>query len=254
MPKPLVIGNWKMHGSRRVIGQLLDDIRELGRDVRLDVVVCPPFVYLAEVAGRVGESGLKLGAQHLSEYPEGAYTGEIGAAMLVDVGCEYVLVGHSERRALFNESDEQVMRQCAQALRGGLTPVLCIGEDARQHAAGDTWAVLERQLTTAGLLSRLGQQDRLHEVVIAYEPIWAIGTGVAADPDDVQAVHHRIRAALGEQGSAVRILYGGSVSAASAGRLTAQPDVDGVLVGSASLRAKEFAAICDSAAVVGWKH
>ncbi|MFZ5654453.1 MAG: triose-phosphate isomerase [Pseudomonadota bacterium] len=249
MTKPLVIGNWKMNGSRRAIGRLLDDIQTLGGDARVEVVVCPPFVYLAEVARRIAGTGLKLGAQHLSEYPEGAYTGEIGAAMLVDVGCEYVLVGHSERRTLFDASDERVARQFAQALSGGLTPVLCVGEDARQRAAGDTWAVLSRQLATAGLLPGQRWEHRLQEVVIAYEPVWAIGTGVAAGPGDVQAVHHRIREALGERGSQVRILYGGSVSAGNVRQLMAQPDVDGVLVGSASLRATEFATICDAAAV-----
>lgn len=247
MNEPLVIGNWKMNGSRRAIAQLLDGISGLGRQAGVEVVLCPPFVYLGEVGARLQSTGLRLGAQHVSEYGSGAYTGEIGAAMLADIGCDYVLVGHSERRALFGADDARVARQFEQALGAGLSPVLCIGEDAEQRAAGQTWEVLDRQLAAVGSLAE-AQARRPWTPVIAYEPVWAIGSGTAADPQEVQQLHGRIRAALGAAGRGARILYGGSVVADNVRALMAQPDIDGVLVGGASLRAEQFTAICELAA------
>jgi len=246
MRKPLVIGNWKMNGSRRSIAQLLDGIEALGRQSEVEVAVCPPFVYLAEVAQRTAAAGLRLGAQHVSEYESGAYTGEIGAGMLADIGCDYVLIGHSERRALFGDS-ERVAGQLAATLRAGLSPVLCLGEDAAQREAGEARPVLLGQLAAAGLVDGR-ETEQMSGLVVAYEPVWAIGTGSAASPDDAQQAHRWIREALGACGDEVPILYGGSVTAENVAQLMAQPDVDGVLVGGASLRAGEFTAICALAA------
>lgn len=249
MRKPLVIGNWKMNGSRRSIGQLLDGIEVLGRQSTVEVAVCPPLVYLAEVARRIAATGLRLGAQQVSEYEGGAYTGEVGAAMLADVGCDYVLIGHSERRALFGDG-ARVARQLAAALRAGLIPVLCLGEDAGQREARDTRAVLVGQLAAAGLLDGSTTVADMKGLVIAYEPVWAIGTGNPASPGDAQQAHRWIREALGASGAEVHILYGGSVTADNVAELMDRPDVDGVLVGGASLRAEEFTAICALAAMV----
>jgi triosephosphate isomerase len=246
MRGPLVIGNWKMNGSRHSIVQLLDGISGLGRQAGIEVVVCPPFVYLGEVGARLQSTGLRLGAQHVSEYGSGAYTGEIGAAMLADIGCGYVLVGHSERRALFGADDVRVARQFEQAQGAGLTPVLCIGENAEQRAAGQAWEVLRRQLAAIEPIVE-GRAPCPRTLVIAYEPVWAIGTGAAADPQEVQLLHGRIRAVLGAAGRDARILYGGSVVTDNVRALMAQPDIDGVLVGGASLSAEQFTAICELA-------
>lgn len=255
MRKPLVIGNWKMNGSLRFIEQLPKDLAEICQWSReVEIVICPPFVYLGETARRVAPLGVKLGSQHVSEYQEGAYTGEVGAAMLNDVGCSHVLIGHSERRALFGADDARIAGQLTAALAVGLTPVLCVGEDAAQRAAGQTWAVLERQLAAAGLADssltggETSRPDR-GRMIIAYEPVWAIGGGQAAGPADAQEVLGRIRQALGVVGEQITLLYGGSVTSGNVAELMAQPDLDGVLVGGASLRAREFTAICEQAAM-----
>lgn len=250
MRKPLVIGNWKMNGSRRFIAQWSEAIQGLGRRAKTEVVVCPPSVYLGEMAQLVEALGLRLGAQQVSEYEGGAYTGEVGAEMLVEVSCRYALVGHSERRALFGVDDSRAARQFSAALRAGLTPVLCVGENAAQREAGETWSVLRDQLAAVGLTGSGEVSEGMRGVVVAYEPIWAIGTGNAATPEDAQAVHNQIRQELGAGGAEVRILYGGSVTAENAAELMAQPDIDGVLVGGASLRAAEFVAICELAAMI----
>ena len=250
MRNPLVIGNWKMNGSRRFIAQLQESVVQgLDRDASVEIVVCPPFVYLGEMAQRLAGIGLRVGAQHVSEYESGAYTGEVAVAMLAEVGCRYVLVGHSERRALFGADDARVARQFAMVVGAGLTPVLCIGEDAVQRGAGQTWPTLRNQLAAVGLIGSGEVPPEMRGAVIAYEPIWAIGTGNAATSVDAQAVHGRIRQELGAGGEQVRILYGGSVTAENAAELLAQPDIDGVLVGGASLRAPEFVAICALAAL-----
>lgn len=249
MRKPLVIGNWKMNGSRRSVGQLLDGIVGAA-DLDAEIAVCPPFVYLAEAAARVSGTGIRLAAQTLSEHECGAYTGEVAGSMLADVGCQYVLVGHSERRRLLGETDLRVARQFERARATGITPVLCVGEDAAERNAGATWQVLHRQLKAIADVAGL---EALGMAVIAYEPVWAIGTGVTASPAQVQAVQERVRSLLGAGGGSTRLLYGGSVSEANAAELFAQPDVDGVLVGGASLVAEEFMAICRLATGESWK-
>lgn len=249
MRKPLVIGNWKMNGSRRFIAQWSEATQGLDRCATAEVVVCPPSVYLGEMAPLADAMGFGLGAQSVSEYEGGAYTGEIGAEMLVEVGCRYALVGHSERRTLFGVDDSRAAKQFSAALRVGLTPVLCVGENAAQREAGETWSVLRGQLAAAGLIGAGEVSAQMRVVVVAYEPIWAIGTGNAATPADVQTVHGQIRRELGAGGAQVRILYGGSVTAENAAELMAQPDIDGVLIGGASLRAAEFVAICELAAM-----
>lgn len=238
-----------MNGSRRSVNRLLDGIAGVA-NLDIEVAVCPPFVYLAEVAARVSGTGIRLAAQTLSEYESGAYTGEVAGSMLADVGCQYVLVGHSERRRLFGETDLRVARQFERARAAGITPVLCVGEDAAERNAGATWQVLQRQLKAIADVAGL---EALGTAVIAYEPVWAIGTGVTASPAQVQAVQVRVRNLLGSGGGATRLLYGGSVSEANAAELFAQPDVDGVLVGGASLQAEEFMAICRLAVGGSWK-
>ncbi|MGB5097203.1 MAG: triose-phosphate isomerase [Porticoccaceae bacterium] len=249
MRKPLVIGNWKMNGSQRSVGQLLDGIAGVA-NLDVEVVVCPPFVYLAEAAARISGTGIRLGAQSLSEYECGAYTGEVAGSMLADVGCQYVLVGHSERRRLFGETDVRVARQFERARAAGIIPVLCVGEDAAERNAGATWQVLHRQLEA---IADVAGWEALGKSVIAYEPVWAIGTGATASAAQVQDVQVRIRDLLGAGGAETRLLYGGSVSKTNAAELFARPDVDGVLVGGASLQAEEFMAICRLAVGESWK-
>lgn len=250
MPRALVIGNWKMHGSRHFADRLLDDVLAGVASLALDVAVCPPFVYLAQVAERLRGTGVQLAAQGLSEYDGGAYTGEVGGAMLADVGCRLVLVGHSERRRLCGETDARVARQFAQACAAGIVPVLCIGEDAAEREANATWSVLDRQIRAVA--DAVGWQA-VCAAVIAYEPVWAIGTGATARPDQVQEVLGRVRGLLGAAGAGTRLLYGGSVSQGNTAQLCALSDVDGVLVGGASLRAEEFTAICNEAVGESWK-
>jgi triosephosphate isomerase len=209
-------------------------------------VVCPPFVYLDTASRLLEGSAIALGAQNLSTEPKGAFTGEVAAEMLRDCGCRYVIVGHSERRQLFQESDALVATKVAAALRAGLTPILCVGETLRQRESGSTLSVIEAQL--GAVFTQLG--SAIEQTVIAYEPIWAIGTGQTATPEQAQKVHAFIRRLLGAvttKASEISILYGGSVKADNAVALFTQPDIDGGLVGGASLNAEEFAAICNAA-------
>jgi len=243
----LVAGNWKMHGSRQTNAALLDallaGLAERGAR-RADCAVCVPFPYLEQVAARLAGSPLAWGAQNLSEHAAGAFTGEVSAAMLAEFGCRYVIVGHSERRQLFGESDAQVARKFAAALAGGMTPILCLGETLEAREAGRTEAVVSAQLDA--VLTAAGAAA-FARAVIAYEPVWAIGTGRTASAEQAQAVHAFLRARLARQDAAVsqgvRILYGGSVKAANAAAIFAMPDVDGGLIGGASLVADEFVAI-----------
>jgi triosephosphate isomerase len=210
---------------------------------------CPPFPYLAELASQHADTGLGIGAQDVSEHGgQGAYTGEVSAAMLADVGASWVLVGHSERRQYHGESDELVARKFAAALAGGLTPILCVGETLEQHEAGQTEAVLTRQLQAVLGHNGIASFDT---AVIAYEPVWAIGTGRTAAPEQVQQVHAFIRSQLEKEDVTLarltRLLYGGSVKAANAAELFAQADVDGGLIGGASLTASDFLEICAAA-------
>ncbi|HEX9433481.1 MAG TPA: triose-phosphate isomerase [Burkholderiales bacterium] len=230
----LVAGNWKMHGSRAANRALLDAILEgLPKGVAQGAV-CPPFPYLAEVAERLRGTPLALGAQNVSEHAQGAYTGEVSAAMLADVGCRYVIVGHSERRQIFGESDAEVAAKFAAARSAGLTPILCVGETLAEREGGRTEEVVARQLGAVAF----------SQAVLAYEPVWAIGTGRNATPEQAQAVHAFLRKRVGQD---TPILYGGSVKPQNAAAIFAMPDVDGGLIGGASLVAADFLAILQAA-------
>lgn len=248
--RPLVAGNWKMHGTRAesaaLVGALLHDLPASGA---AEVLICPPFVYLWEVARLLKGSEMQLGAQSVCAEPGGAFTGEVAATMLKDVGCSHVIVGHSERRAIYKETDALVARKFVAAQAHGLLPILCVGETLEEREADKTFAVVDRQLAAVVDLAGIAAFDR---AVIAYEPVWAIGTGKNATPGQAQEVHAHIRAALagrdGRIAAAIRVLYGGSVKAGNAAELFAMPDVDGGLVGGASLNAREFAGIVRAAA------
>jgi triosephosphate isomerase len=246
MRRKLVVGNWKMHGSHAANAQLLNDFqRMLPTLSAVEVAVCPPFVYLPSVREQLAKSSVKLGAQNVCAEIQGAFTGEVSATMLRDCGCELVIVGHSERRQLFGESDEQIAQKTAMALRNELVPIVCVGESLDEREAGVTLAVIGRQLDA--IMAVLSVEE-LCRIVVAYEPIWAIGTGRTATPEQAQDVHAFIRQRLqARRAGAVPILYGGSVKADNAQALFAQMDIDGGLVGGASLKAEEFAAICEAA-------
>ena len=249
MRKPLVAGNWKMHGSRAdnasLVRGLLDALRS---EPTADVLVCPPFVYLWETGRLLKDSDIELGAQSVCAESHGAFTGEVAAAMLRDVGCRYVLVGHSERRQIFGESDALIARKFVAAQSQRLVPVLCVGETLDEREGGRTLDVVSRQIDAALAVSGIGS---LASAVIAYEPVWAIGTGRNASPEQAQEVHAMIRGKLAALDATIaaqlRILYGGSVKASNARDLFSMPDIDGGLVGGASLKADEFARICAAA-------
>ena len=249
MRRPIVAGNWKMHGSRSETARLIEDLLAgCPESPEAACVICPPFVYLYEAWRLLRDSAFSLGAQDVCADTHGAFTGEISAAMLKDVGCGYVIVGHSERRLLYRENDQLVARKFATAHARSLVPNLCVGEQLADREAGRTREVIARQLDAVLELSGAGA---LAEGVIAYEPVWAIGTGRNATPDQAQEVHAFIRARIGERdakiAAATRILYGGSVKAGNAAELFAMPDVDGGLIGGASLKADEFLAILGAA-------
>ena len=249
MRRSLVAGNWKMHGSRAENASLVRSLLDQARaDATTEVMLCPPFVYLHEVGRLLKDSDVALGAQSLCAEAIGAFTGEVSAAMLKDVGCSYVLVGHSERRQIYAEGDALVARKFLAAQSQGLVPVLCVGETLEEREGERTAQVVARQLDAVLAVSGVGA---FRSAVIAYEPVWAIGTGRNASPDQAQDVHAMIRgkmAALDATiGASVRILYGGSVKASNARELFAMPDIDGGLVGGASLKADEFARICAAA-------
>jgi triosephosphate isomerase len=234
----LVAGNWKMHGSRESNRALLDAL------VAADVAcaVCVPYPYLAQAADRLQGTRVAWGAQNLSEHAAGAFTGEVSAAMLADFGCRYVLVGHSERRQLFAETDAQAAAKFAAARAAGVTPILCVGETLEQRDAGRTEAVVARQLDA------VLERGAFGDAVLAYEPVWAIGSGRTATPEQAQQVHGFLRQRMG---AATRILYGGSVKPQNAAAIFAMPDVDGGLIGGASLVAQDFLAICAAAQLKG---
>ena len=248
---PLITGNWKMNGTLASAAALLGELRvELDGQTGVEVCVCPPFTLLAMAAQVLQGSRIVLGAQNVAWQSEGAFTGEICAAQLRDVGCQLVIVGHSERRRLLGESDEEVGRKTAAALAGGLTPLVCVGETLAERQAGETRAVVIRQLE--GAIAGLGPPE-LTKLVLAYEPVWAIGTGVNATPEQAQEMHAAIRVWLAGRGgpslaASTRILYGGSVKPDNAALLLSQPDVDGALVGGASLSHRDFVAIARAAA------
>jgi triosephosphate isomerase (TIM) len=229
----LVAGNWKMHGSRASIAALLD---ALVKENRSHSAVCVPFPYLAQVAERLRGSAIAWGAQNVSEHAQGAYTGEVSAAMLKEFGCRYAIVGHSERRQLYGETDAQVAAKFAAARSAGITPILCVGETLQEREASRTEQVVGRQLAAV----------KFEGGVLAYEPVWAIGTGRNATPEQVQAVHAFLRKRVGPD---TPILYGGSVKPQNAPAIFAMPDVDGGLIGGASLVANDFLEIVKAASI-----
>jgi triosephosphate isomerase len=244
--RPIVIANWKLNGSSAFVSELLEGITEQWLGVhQAEIVVCPAFVYLAQAINEhLAHSNIVLGAQDCSQFEEGAYTGDVSAEMLHDIGCHYVIVGHSERRRYYSESDAQIARKFDLVHRAMMTPILCVGETLEERKDGKALEVIKRQVSAA--LDHCGL-DKLGRCVVAYEPLWAVGTGITADPDQAQEIHAFIRQMLGPFGQAVRIVYGGSVKPENAAALFAEPDIDGALLGRAALRADDFIEICRAA-------
>ena len=248
MRRKLVVANWKMHGGLEPNRVLLQGLKAGAGKISCGMAVCAPFPYLAQLQSELTGSGLAWGAQTLSEFAQGAYTGEVSAAMLRDFACEYVIVGHSERRALYGEADAVVAAKFAAALGSGLTPILCVGETLEERESGRVEEVIFRQLDAVVAVAGV---EALGRAVVAYEPVWAIGTGKTASPEQAQEVHAMLRAYVAEKDSSVaaglRILYGGSVKPDNAAALFAQADIDGGLIGGASLVVDDFLAICRAA-------
>lgn len=249
MRRRLVAGNWKLNGTRAGVEALAGGIKAgLGSVGDTEVAVCPTFVHLPRVAELLHGTPVAWGAQDLCDQDEGAYTGEVSGPMLAELGCTYVIVGHSERRNLYGEDDAVVARKFVAARRAGLQPILCVGELLEEREAGVTEQVVARQLTAVLDLAGVGE---LAHGVIAYEPVWAIGTGKTASPAQAQEVHAFIRGTIAARDGTIagrlRLLYGGSVKGSNAAELFAMPDIDGGLIGGASLKAEEFLAICAAA-------
>ena len=249
MRRRLVAGNWKMNGSRAQAAALAGAIAKASVATATDVLLCPPAPYFDVVGAALAGSGIGLGAQDCSEFEAGAYTGEVAASMLRDCGCAHVIIGHSERRQYFADTDLRVAAKVKTARAHGLVPILCVGETLAERRADHTEAVIARQLDAVMQLP--DARELLAQVVIAYEPVWAIGTGEAATPAQAQAAHAFIRARVATLDRAIagelRVLYGGSVKADNARELFAMPDIDGGLIGGASLVAASFIAICRAA-------
>ncbi len=244
--KKLVVGNWKMHGSRAANAELLAGVLQAG-PFMAEVAVCVPAPYLGEVGITLAASHLAWGAQDCSAHEQGAYTGEVSVGMLAEFGCRYVIVGHSERRAYHGETDQLVADKARIALSKGITPIVCVGETLAQREAGQTEEVVKRQLSA--VIHALGQC--VGEIVVAYEPVWAIGTGKTATPEQAQEVHALLRAQLRaatQRADDMKLLYGGSVKPDNATALFSQPDIDGGLIGGAALKAVDFVAVCRAAA------
>ena len=245
MRRKLVAGNWKMHGSHSANAELLAGISSV-RPFGCGVAVCVPYPYLSETAVALAGTDIRWGAQDCSAHDQGAYTGEVSVAMLVEFGCRYVIVGHSERRQYHAENDLLVAEKAKIALAKGITPIVCVGETLAQREAGETEAVVKRQLSA--VIHALGHCAG--EMVVAYEPVWAIGTGKVATPEQAQAVHALLRAQLKAataHADQMKILYGGSMKPDNAVSLLSQPDIDGGLIGGAALKAADFIAICRAA-------
>lgn len=246
--RKLVAGNWKMHGSQELVTTM---IAALSNHIppSIEVALFPPYLYLAEVAAQTKGTNIAFGAQNCATHLQGAYTGEISAAMLAELGCQYVIIGHSERRSLYGETNEVVTEKIAAALVCGLTPVLCIGETAVQRENGETLSVLKKQLSA--IMERSDGAMILSKIVIAYEPVWAIGTGKTATPELAQETHSQIRQFLAQYSPTIAeqvlLLYGGSVKADNAAALSSMSDIDGFLVGGASLDPTQFLLICQEA-------
>lgn len=249
MRKPIIAGNWKMNGSRSSIKELLDGIKAgMANVTSAEVAVCVPSIYIADVSAQLEGTSVAWGGQNLSTEAKGAFTGEISADMLLDFKSEYVIVGHSERRTLYGETDELVAEKFDVARKAGLKPILCIGESLEERESGVTNEVCSRQINA--VIEKSGV-EALADGVIAYEPIWAIGTGKTATPEMAQETHAAIRQLIADKNASVaekvRIQYGGSMNAANAKDLLAMEDIDGGLIGGASLKAEDFLAICTAA-------
>lgn len=249
MRRILIAGNWKMNGSVESITELMNGIKAGINDVsNADMAVCPPAVYLMRVSGLIDKDNIGLGSQNICDQEKGAFTGELGPSMLKEAGCRYAIIGHSERRSLYGESDELIAKRFAMAVQSGVTPIFCIGETLQERESNVTEDVVSRQLDavidTQGI-------EALGHCVLAYEPVWAIGTGKTASPEQAQAVHAYIRGKLAalnaDVADKVQILYGGSMNASNAKELLSQADIDGGLIGGASLKAEDFLAIGKSA-------
>ena len=245
MRQTLVAGNWKMNGSKESIQSLLSGINAGMSDVKSTVVVCAPYIYIPMVAEQLADSEIDFGAENVSEYEAGAFTGEISASMLKDFGTKYVIVGHSERRSLYGEQNTDTANKYAAARKAGMKPILCLGESLEEREQGITEEVVARQLDAVLDLEGV---DSLSDAVIAYEPVWAIGTGMTATPEQAQDVHKFIREKIATMNTdvaeKVQILYGGSMNAGNANELLSMEDIDGGLIGGASLKAEDFLAIC----------
>jgi len=250
MRRPIVAGNWKMNGSRTAASSLARAVTESLGDVRkVDVLLCPPDPYLGLVVGIVKDAAVHVGAQDCSDFEVGAYTGETAASMLRDIGCSHVILGHSERRQYFGDSDRRIQEKLQRALSVDLSPIVCVGETLVQRQRNETEKTVGIQLET--LMNLPDCADVGRNMIIAYEPVWAIGTGLSASPEEAQNVHAWIRAQLAEfdddLAESTRILYGGSVKPENARGLFAMPDIDGGLIGGAALDAESFVAICEAA-------
>lgn len=245
MRQVMVAGNWKMNGSRDSAKQLIEGIKAGMAGVKAEVVVCPTYVFIPEVADAIASSGIQLGAQNMCDQDAGAFTGEVSGTMLKDFSVNYVIIGHSERRSLYGETDGVTAVKYAAVLRHGLKPIFCIGETLEERESGVTEKVIARQLDA--ILETEGVAS-LANAVLAYEPVWAIGTGKTASPEQAQEVHAFIRNKIAAQdaniAAGLRILYGGSMNPGNAAELIAQPDIDGGLIGGASLKADDFLTIC----------
>jgi triosephosphate isomerase len=251
MRRKVIAGNWKMHKdlneSQNLISKLINELRK--ENVNCDIIICPPFTSLSEAAGLVKNTKVKLGAQNMHYEDKGAFTGEVSAAMLKSVGCEYVILGHSERRAIFSESDEMINKKIKKALGSGLRPIFCIGETLQQRESGTMNDVIKRQVTDGLQHVSTGEMEK---IIIAYEPVWAIGTGVTATPQQAQEVHVYVRQLINnifgdDTAEKLIIQYGGSVKPDNAAELLSQSDIDGALVGGACLEADSFLKIIKSA-------
>lgn len=243
--RQLVVGNWKMNGSLQENAGLLDEIIAGWRDGhQAEVVICPSFLYLQQVRDLLVGTSILLGAQTVNEYDKGAFTGEVSASMLANLNCKFVIIGHNERRRMQQESDEQIAHKFVAVQKAGLIPILCVGESLRDREQGRHLETINRQLNA--VFAHTGKSV-FENAVLAYEPVWAVGTGKTATPEQAEEVHRFMRSQLDELADKVRILYGGSVKAHNAKQLFALPDIDGALLGGASLDAEEFLAICKAA-------
>ncbi len=245
MRRQIVIGNWKLHGSQSIVSRLLHELVRGWVGVhKAEVVVCPAFAHLSQAYTELIRSNIALGAQDVSRFASGAYTGDVSAEMLHDLGCRYVIVGHSERRRYHAESDEEVARKFEAAQSARLVPVLCVGESSDARQRGEALQVIGRQIRA--VIDYCGPGS-LSRAVVAYEPLWAVGSGVHATPEQAAEVHQFIRRELGAAGGMTRIVYGGSVNPVNAQDFFSEPDIDGVLVGAAALVARDFLQICRAA-------